>query len=280
MKVNNIFLAGLNPENYTNPEKTKKENKETALKTKAFLETIDDPSEADLDFSEIDQDYLNLLDIVTEYEGGRAGKWDAVYGSKTGYPGLSKMTIGEVLEFQDKMLEEQKAKGLSGDELSTAVGESQFIKKVLLEEMKRAGLSENDLFSPKNQRKMMASRISQYRGGDKWLNGKMTTEDFIKNLSQEFASLPKDSTGVSYYDRVGRNKAHINYDDLFSKLENVKKQRELRISLENQEKELQRKALEKDSRDVDYKKNLRDNYLVNTYSDNFDLETQNIKPLY
>src|SRR5690606_20959152 len=56
------------------------------------------------------------------------------------------------------------------------------------------------------------------RGLDKFLEGKLDTNRFARNLSKEFASLPDPKTGRSYYDKDGLNKSLVSLDKVLSTL--------------------------------------------------------------
>lgn len=51
------------------------------------------------------------------------------------------------------------------------------------------------------------------RGLNEYLSGKISDEKFARNLSMEWAALPADAGGRSYYAGVGNNKAHLSWDD-------------------------------------------------------------------
>ena len=51
------------------------------------------------------------------------------------------------------------------------------------------------------------------RGLNEYLAGEISDEKFARNLSMEWAALPADAGGRSYYAGVGNNKAHLSWDD-------------------------------------------------------------------
>lgn len=108
------------------------------------------------------------------------------------------MTLDEVLAFQDDMVR--------GGSPSSAVGRYQFLRKTLRGLKEDMGLSGSEKFTPELQDRL-ASALVERRGGKKFVEGKITREEFLKNLSMEWASLPKDSSGLSYYAGDGLNKA-------------------------------------------------------------------------
>jgi len=120
-----------------------------------------------------------LLDLIAGKESG--GNYEAMYPSTT-LPGATKMTITEVA---------RRATG--------AVGKYQQLPQYLVGRAKAAGLNpDKDLYSPENQEKIIINVNIKGRGGEKWLRGEISDEQFMQGLSQEFASLP-NSQGKFYY---------------------------------------------------------------------------------
>ena len=129
-----------------------------------------------------------LLDVIHSVESSTDKKnngYDAQNGAPSGVrPGLSQMTIGEIA---------RTAPGASG--------RYQQMPEFLLGRAKAAGYNENTIFSPAVQDALAIKQI-EGRGGNKWLNGKMSTESFMQGLSQEWAALP-NAYGQFYYPRQG-----------------------------------------------------------------------------
>ena len=120
-----------------------------------------------------------LLDLIAGKESG--GNYEAMYPSTT-LPGATKMTISEVA---------RRATG--------AVGKYQQLPQYLVGRAKAAGLNpDKDLYSPENQEKIIINVNIKGRGGEKWLKGEISDEQFMQGLSQEFASLP-NAQGRFYY---------------------------------------------------------------------------------
>ena len=125
-----------------------------------------------------------LLDAIHSVESSTDKKnngYDAQNGAPGGVrPGLSQMTIGEIV---------RNAPGASG--------RYQQMPEFLLGRAKAAGYNENTIFSPAVQDALAIKQI-EARGGNSWLNGKMSTESFMQELSQEWAALP-NAYGQFYY---------------------------------------------------------------------------------
>ena len=112
-----------------------------------------------------------LLDLIAGKESG--GNYEAMYPGTT-LKGATKMTIAEVARIA-----------------TGAVGKYQQLPQYLVGRARAAGLNpDRDLYSPKNQEKIIIEVNIKGRGGQKWLNGEITTEQFMQGLSQEFSSLP------------------------------------------------------------------------------------------
>ena len=120
-----------------------------------------------------------LLDLISGKESG--GNYEAMYPSTT-LKGATKMTIADVA---------RRATG--------AVGKYQQLPQYLVGRAKAAGLNpDKDLYSPENQEKIIINVNIKGRGGEKWLKGEISDEQFMQGLSQEFASLP-NAQGKFYY---------------------------------------------------------------------------------
>ena len=120
-----------------------------------------------------------LLGLIAGKESG--GNYEAMYPSTT-LPGATKMTIADVA---------RRATG--------AVGKYQQLPQYLVGRAKAAGLNpDKDLYSPENQEKIIINVNIKGRGGERWLKGEISDEQFMQGLSQEFASLP-NAQGRFYY---------------------------------------------------------------------------------
>lgn len=150
----------------------------------------------------------SLLDLIASGESGKAG-YDAANKGKAGdmpggYPGLSKMTVNDVMRLQSE-----------GKVFAT--GRYQIIPKTLAGLMSGAygntGVKGSDLYDASTQDKLGTALINkrlQQGGGDP-----------VKTqlaLSQEFASIADPSTGKSYYEGKGNNKASISTEQIQASL--------------------------------------------------------------
>lgn len=125
-----------------------------------------------------------LLDVIASVESSTDRKnngYDAQNGAPGGVrPGLSQMTIGEIA---------RSAPGASG--------RYQQMPQFLLGRAKAAGFNEKTIFSPSVQ-DILAIKQIEGRGGNSWLSGKMSTEQFMQGLANEWAALPNAYGQFSY----------------------------------------------------------------------------------
>ena len=160
-----------------------------------------------------------VLDWVSQFESD--GYYDKMYGGKR-YPEILDMTLRELVAFQKKHINNLKRRGIRN--ATSAAGRYQFITNTLVATAKDMGLDpDSTRFSPKTQDEMIIHVLRKYRGLDRWLTGKLPTTAFLKNLSQEFASLPDPETGVSYYQGVGDNKAGTTTNKAVAQLAQIRK---------------------------------------------------------
>ncbi len=156
-----------------------------------------------------------LLDFIAAKES--RGDYNMVYGQGS-VPGLSDMTIAQVLEYQNQLI----AQG----QKSAAVGRYQFIRSTLAEEAKAAGIDINkEKFTPEMQDRLILNRLNRIRGLDKFKKGEITAQQFAENLSMEFASLPSPIKGggtKSYYEGIAGNKSLTGIDNVYAAIQSSK----------------------------------------------------------
>ena len=143
-----------------------------------------------------------VLDMIAHGEAHK-GSYDSIYPSSI-KPGLSKMTIAQADAWQART---------AGSRGSAAAGRYQFME--IRKQAAAAGIGPNEKFSPSNQDKMAVALIEKKRGVSLDMARKNPNEA-LRRLAPEWAGLPKDSGGLSYYDGDGRNKATISYKHAIS----------------------------------------------------------------
>jgi len=100
------------------------------------------------------------------------------------------MTLSEVLSFQKEHWEKT---------WSSAVWRYQFLYDTLAWLIKENWISLDTKFTPELQDKL-AIKLLERRWLKDFLDWKLSKEQFMFNLSQEWASLPKDASWLSFYD--------------------------------------------------------------------------------
>ena len=156
-------------------------------------------------------EYGPLLDLIAKAE---SGGYDSVNPS-TKVDGLSTMTIAEA---RNAALAKGSSLGGSG-----AMGRYQFMPDSVIGWSRDVKLNpEDDLFSPENQDKIAVFLINGRGSYEKWRTGETSDEEFALKLSMIWAGLPKDFSGVSYYQGVGSNRATVSWDEVMKVLEKMK----------------------------------------------------------
>ena len=137
----------------------------------------------------------NLLEMIGKAEGGKIG-YDAINRGKAGdtpngMPGLSNMTVGDVMKLQK-------------DKKVFAAGKYQIIPTTLEGLIKDGVAKKEDIFNAETQDKLAKELINRRlaKAGNDPMKQQL-------ELSKEFASIANPYTGSSYYDGKGNNKASI-----------------------------------------------------------------------
>lgn len=138
-----------------------------------------------------------LKNLIGHHES--RNDYNRVFGAGVKRVDLTNMTVNEVLAWQDKHVAEGSK--------SSAAGRYQIIRGTLRELKTEMGLSGNEKFDGHMQDRMFET-LAERRGLAKFQDGKISQATFMRNLSQEWASLPKDQSGLSYYHGDGLNRAH------------------------------------------------------------------------
>ena len=146
-----------------------------------------------------------ILDMIGRYESG--GDYNRVYGNVI--QPLTSMTLSQVIGFQNDYV--------AAGSPSSAVGKYQFIRKTLRSLKSDLGFSDSTYFNAYTQ-DTMALELLKRRGFKSFIEGRITMQQFMLNISMEWASLPVPFTtrgykktvqrGESYYAGDGLNTAH------------------------------------------------------------------------
>jgi hypothetical protein len=125
---------------------------------------------------------------------------------------VSQMTIGEVREWQRR--------NARAGAKSTAIGGYQFIGKTFNATVDALRLSDDTPFNEATQ-DAMAMHLLRGRGYNGWRDGRISDEQFIDNLAQEWAAIPRatgTNRGRSHYAGDGLNANTRNLDQVFEAL--------------------------------------------------------------
>lgn len=158
-----------------------------------------------------------ILDLIAKAES--RGDYNAISGlvRRKDYPSkpLVKMTIGEVLEWQDR---------IDPHYLSEAAGRYQIMEDTLRGLYREAGLSSGELFNEANQDALCMALLRR-RGLDDWRAMRISTVKFANNLAREWAGLPVVSgpkAGRSFYAGDGLNSATVSSGEVLGVLNAIR----------------------------------------------------------
>ncbi|NDK09443.1 glycoside hydrolase family 104 protein [Candidatus Gracilibacteria bacterium] len=152
--------------------------------------------------------------INTIYQAESNGNPNIIYSGCPIQPPMpiTEMSIREVRIFQDRMV--------AAGSKSSAVGACQIIRDTMDGAISAGVLNPNDKFDMAAQNKFTIWKMNE-RGLDDFMSGKITDASFMKKLSQEWASLPKDMSGASYYAGDGLNHALVSPQQIMQHLKQI-----------------------------------------------------------
>lgn len=133
-------------------------------------------------------DDRTLLDSLGASEGA---DYNTMFGGGTA--ALTTSTVEDIRTMQ-------------GSKVNTPMGKYQIKASTLQGLIDQGVLDKDELFDEEAQDRAAMALLRQ-RGLDKWKAGKMSREQFLKNLSMEWASVPTEVGGLSYYQEDGVNHA-------------------------------------------------------------------------
>lgn len=188
------------------------------------LKAMDKPTTEDHSSIQMDQKTGSLIDeamkmasnasggalnLISRAEGTTTEGYNTTFGNGryTGGPvQLTSMTIGDVKKLQAKMLADPN--NTMG---SSAVGKYQVLVGTLEDMQKALGIPDSQPFDAGTQ-DAIAQALLKRRGYDQWRAGKITDQQFVNNLSKEWASLPTWSGNGNYEGQ----KARVSVSDVLS----------------------------------------------------------------
>lgn len=157
----------------------------------------------------------DLLKTIARVESN--DNYNAYFGnSKNTKIQFTSMTVGEVLDWQQKFIEEGSP--------SSAVGRYQFLNTTLLGLTKELGIDHDRTFNQLLQDELAVALLER-RGLNEYVNGNMTREEFAHSLSMEWAALPKTigkNPEKSYYDGDGLNSARLSSKEIMAGISTIR----------------------------------------------------------
>ena len=136
------------------------------------------------------------------------GDYNIAFGQTAPQQDFTNMTVDQVLDWQTNYVNQ-------GSE-SSAAGRYQIIKPTLEGLKTNMGLTGQETFTPELQDQMFL-QLAEGRGLNEYLAGNLPQDQFINNLSQEWAGIP-NTTGVSTYEGVGSNRATVSPQEVITAL--------------------------------------------------------------
>ena len=101
-------------------------------------------------------------------------------------------------------------------------GRYQYKHETLRNLVRQMGLDpKTTVFNEATQDKIALFHLKKEHNLDKFLDGQITSEKFLKRLSKTWAGLPDPSTGQSYYLGLGDNKANVKAKDTLAQLDQL-----------------------------------------------------------
>jgi muramidase (phage lysozyme) len=161
---------------------------------------------------------LNLIGKAEANGNYNASFGNGVYGSAN----LTNMTLDEVRTYQEKLLKNQRDKGIPRKNTSSAVGKYQFIRKTFDSTRAALRFSGGTKFSPAVQDEFAYYQLKQ-AGWENFIGGQITLDNMMLKISKIWASFPKNMTGVSYYEGVANNMALVSPNEVTNVLNQARK---------------------------------------------------------
>lgn len=161
--------------------------------------------------------YAPILQVVAKGESN--GNYNAYFGHGNNTElRLTDMTLGEILAWQDAYVRQGNA--------SNAVGKYQIISPTLRGLVRELKLPLSTRFDAATQDHMAIALINR-RGAEKFIQKKISSEEFAANLAKEWASLPKvtgSNAEQSYYAGDGLNKAQVSRQEILAAVTSFEQQ--------------------------------------------------------
>jgi conjugal transfer mating pair stabilization protein TraG len=152
-----------------------------------------------------------VLDLIAAAES--RGNYNAWHGNAAQRDvDLSALSVNEVRALQAELV---RSTG------GSAIGRYQLLDDTLGSLATRLGLSGDERFTPALQDRL-ALQLARDAGLDRWLEGRLSDDQFARNLSQIWAGLPTDETNRSAYEGIAGNRAALKYDAMLASLRSIR----------------------------------------------------------
>jgi conjugal transfer mating pair stabilization protein TraG len=152
-----------------------------------------------------------VLDLIATAES--RGNYNAWHGNAAQRDvDLSALSVNEVRALQAELV---RSTG------GSAIGRYQILDDTLGSLATRLGLSGDERFTPALQDRL-ALQLARDASLDRWLEGRLSDDQFARNLSQIWAGLPTDETNRSAYEGIAGNRATIRYDAMLASLRSIR----------------------------------------------------------
>ena len=144
-----------------------------------------------------------VLDFIAQYES--RGHYDIRNGGSRD-PAILNMTVAEVQQYQ-------RGWRRWPESASAAIGRYQYTQGTLSDYIAKMGVDANtQKFDPEFQDRLAIFDMRDRSRLDGWLNGSVSDEAFVNELSQVWAAIP-NSSNQSAYRGIANNRRRIDYDD-------------------------------------------------------------------
>jgi conjugal transfer mating pair stabilization protein TraG len=154
-----------------------------------------------------------VLDLIAAAES--RGNYNAWHGNAAQRDvDLSALSVNEVRALQAELV---RSTG------GSAIGRYQILDDTLGSVAARLGLSGDERFTPALQDRL-ALQLARDAGLDRWLEGRLSDDQFARNLSQIWAGLPLDASNRSAYEGAAGNRAQLSHQAVMTQLRTIRQQ--------------------------------------------------------
>lgn len=171
------------------------------------------PNTMDIDIENLTPGVQGLVELI--YQAEANGDPDIIYGWSPVQPPqpITTMTVREVRQFQDRMVQAWSP--------SSAVWACQVIRSTLDGAIQSGLLREGELFNEDAQMRFTLGKLNErwLQRFQSWQIDEMT---FMRNVSMEWASFPRDMSWASYYAWDGLNHALVSPQQVLSQLRTIR----------------------------------------------------------